>query len=121
MNIKTTNLRLNLEKSDHRKAYEILKNADTSYTKTIVAALIAYAENENYQTALLEKISEIVRNEIGGTLKKCDFTQIGESAETEKVSNPDESKIAEKPNQDALEKSESDENDDSVDMDFLDM
>lgn len=43
--IKTTNLRLNLDKPDHRKAYDILKNSDMSYSNTIVAALISFSEN----------------------------------------------------------------------------
>ena len=30
--IKTTNLRLNLDKPDHRKAYDILKSSDMSYS-----------------------------------------------------------------------------------------
>ena len=29
--VKTTNLRLNLDKPDHRKAYEILQNSDNDY------------------------------------------------------------------------------------------
>lgn len=40
--VKTTNLRLNLDKPDHRKAYDILKSSDMSHTKTIVAALISF-------------------------------------------------------------------------------
>ena len=44
--VKTTNLRLNLDKPEHRKAYEILQNSDKSYPKTIVAALLSFSENE---------------------------------------------------------------------------
>ena len=44
--VKTTNLRLNLDKPDHRKAYGILQNSEMSYTKTIVAALLSFSENE---------------------------------------------------------------------------
>ena len=44
--IKTTNLRLNLDKPDHRKVYDILKSSDMSYSNTIVAALISFSENE---------------------------------------------------------------------------
>ncbi len=43
--IKTTNLRLNLDKPDHRKAYDILKSSDMSYSNTVVAALISFSEN----------------------------------------------------------------------------
>lgn len=45
MNIKTTTLRLNLEKGDHSKAYEILKSSELSHTKYIVSAILAFAEN----------------------------------------------------------------------------
>ena len=31
--VKTTNLRLNLDKPDHRKAYDILKRSEMSHTK----------------------------------------------------------------------------------------
>ena len=54
--IKTTNLRLNLDKPDHRKAYDILKGSDMSYSNTIVAALISFSENEENRKTLLDGI-----------------------------------------------------------------
>lgn len=58
MNIKTTTLRLNLEKADHRKAYEILKSSELSHTKYIVSAILAFAENEKIQKSLLDEIKK---------------------------------------------------------------
>ena len=62
--IKTTNLRLNLDKPDHRKAYDILKSSDMSYSNTIVAALISFSENEENRKTLLDGIRKIVREEL---------------------------------------------------------
>ena len=62
--VKTTNLRLNLDKPDHRKTYDILKSSDMSHTKTIVAALISFSENEEKRKHLFDGIREIVREEI---------------------------------------------------------
>ena len=71
MNLWTTTLRLNLDKSDHRKACEILKKSDMSHTKFIVAAVLAYAEAENNNKILLSEISKIIKAEIGAALKNC--------------------------------------------------
>lgn len=135
MNIKTTNLRLNLDKPDHRKAYEILKSSSVSYTKIIVAALIAFAENEKNQKALLDGITEIIRNEIGSVLQNCNFVQTDSSTEMrnhDKVKQTEISENAIRRNAaehiheemsitDDSEISESEETDDSIDMDFLEM
>lgn len=51
--INTTNLRLDPDKPDHRKAYDILKSSDMSYTKTIVTALISFSENEENRKRFL--------------------------------------------------------------------
>ena len=58
--VKTTNLRLNLDKPEHRKAYEILQNSEMSHTKTIVAALLSFSENEENRKHLFDGIREIV-------------------------------------------------------------
>lgn len=79
--IKTTNLRLNLDKPDHRKAYDILKSSDMSYSNTIVAALISFSENEENRKMLLDGIRRIVREEIGTVCKNSDFEQEAISAE----------------------------------------
>lgn len=59
--VKTTNLRLNLDKPNHRKAYEILQNSDKSYSKTIVAALLSFPKMKKIANISLtesEKLSE---------------------------------------------------------------
>ena len=119
--IKTTNLRLNLDKSDHRKAYDILKSSDMSYSNTIVAALISFSENEENRKTLLDGIRKIVREEIGIVFQNADFEQEAVSAE---ITNPE--KTADKENQkndDSENSADSDfdENEDFVDDDFLEM
>ena len=79
--IKTTNLRLNLDKPDHRKAYDILKSSDMSYSNTIVNALISFSENEENRKTLLDGIRKIVREEIGTFFQNADSEQIFVSAE----------------------------------------
>ena len=105
--IKTTNLRLNLDKSDHRKAYDILKSSDTSYSTTIVAALISFSENEENRKTLLDGIRKIVREEIGTVYRNEDFEQEAISAEITNSENSADSDF--------------DENEDFVDDDFLEM
>ena len=73
--VKTTNLRLNLDKPDHRKAYDILKSSDMSHTKTIVAALISFSENEEKRKHLFDGIREIVREEISAVFENADIVQ----------------------------------------------
>ncbi len=73
--IKTTNLRLNLDKPDHRKAYDILKGSDMSYSNTVVAALISFSENEENRKTFFDGIRKIVREEIGTVCKNTDFEQ----------------------------------------------
>ena len=79
--IKTTNLRLYPDKPDHRKAYDILKSSDMSYTKTIVTALISFSENEENRKTLFDGIRKIVREEIGTVCKNSTFEQEYVSAE----------------------------------------
>ena len=79
--IKTTNLRLNLDKPDHRKAYDILKGSEMSYSNTIVAALISFSENEENRKTLFDGIRKIVREEIGTVYRNADSEQEVASAE----------------------------------------
>lgn len=58
--IKTTNLRLDPDKPDHRKAYDILKSSDMSYSNTVVAALISFSENEENRKTLFDGIRKFV-------------------------------------------------------------
>lgn len=116
--VKTTNLRLNLDKSDHRKAYEILQNSDKSYSKTIVAALLSFSENEENRKHLFDGIRKIVREEISAVFENADIVQenISEksiiSAEAPKSKNSKNDNIAD---------ADYDENEEYVDDDFLNM
>ena len=119
--IKTTNLRLNLDKPDHRKAYDILKGSDMSYSNTIVAALISFSGNEENRKTLFDGIRKIVKEEIGTVFQNEDYEQEVISAE---ITNPE--KTADKENQkndDSENSADSDfdENEDFVDDDFLNM
>ena len=109
MNLWTTTLRLNLDKSDHRKACEILKKSDMSHTKFIVAAVLAYAEAENNNKILLSEFSKIIKAEIGEALKNC-------NAEPNNISENEKSADVS-----STENSEADNFDENIDMDFLEM
>ncbi|MBS6591565.1 MAG: hypothetical protein KH324_08720 [Ruminococcus sp.] len=116
--VKTTNLRLNLDKPNHRKAYEILQNSDKSYSKTIVAALLSFSENEENRKHLFDGIRKIVREEISAVFENVDIVQenISEksiiSAEAPKSKNSKNDNIAD---------ADYDENEEYVDDDFLNM
>ena len=119
--IKTTNLRLNLDKPDHRKAYDILKSSDMSYSNTIVAALISFSENEENRKMLLDGIREIVREEIGTVCKNSDFEHEAISAEFTNSENAADKEIPKNDDSENLNESDFDENEDFVDDDFLEM
>lgn len=128
MNLWTTTLRLNLDKSDHRKACEILKKADMSHTKFIVTAVLAYAETENNNNILLSEISKIIKAEIGAALKNCnaepkDISENGSWKNTKAdISIPTAVEKNEKPaDVSPTENSEDDNFDENIDMDFLEM
>ena len=116
--VKTTILRLNLDKPEHRKAYEILQNSDKSYSKTIVAALLSFSENEENRKHLFDGIRKIVREEISAVFENVDIVQenISEksiiSAEAPKSKNSKNDNIAD---------ADYDENEEYVDDDFLNM
>ena len=116
--VKTTNLRLNLDKPNHRKAYEILQNSDKSYSKTIVAALLSFSDNEENRKHLFDGIRKIVRAEISAVFENVDIVQenISEksiiSAEAPKSKNSKNDNIAD---------ADYDENEEYVDDDFLNM
>ena len=128
MNLWTTTLRLNLDKSDHRKACEILKKSDMSHTKFIVAAVLAYAEAENNNNILLSEISKIIKAEIGAALKNCNAEPDNISEKESRISQKDDISIPtaiEKNEKSAdvspTENSEADNFDENIDMDFLEM
>lgn len=119
--IKTTNLRLNLDKPDHRKAYDILKSSEMSYSNTIVSALISFSGNEENRKTLLDGIRKIVREELD---------TVFQNVYSEQTSNLSEISISENIAQEEIQKnadslntddSDFDENEDFVDDDFLEM
>ena len=119
--IKTTNLRLDLDKPDHRKAYDILKSSEMSYSNTIVAALISFSENEKNRKTLLDGIMKIVREEIGTVCKNSDFEQAAVSAEITNFENSADKEIPKNDDSENTYDSDFDENEDFVDDDFLEM
>lgn len=119
--IKTTNLRLNLDKPDHRKAYDILKSSDMSYSNTIVAALISFSENEENRKTLFDGIRKIVRDEIGTVWKNSDFEQEAVSAEIINSENAADNEILKNDDSENTNDPDFDENADFVDDDFLEM
>lgn len=128
MNLWTTTLRLNLDKSDHRKACEILKKADMSHTKFIVTAVLAYAEAENNNNILLAEISKIIKAEIGEALKNCNAEPNNISENESRINTKADISIptAVDENEKSADvsptkNSEADNFDENIDMDFLEM
>ena len=119
--VKTTNLRLNLDKPDHRMAYEILQNSEMSHTKTIVAALLSFSENEENRKHLFDGIREIVREEISAVFENADIVQENVSEKSIISAETPESKNAKKDNSENFSDNDYDENEDYVDDDFLNM
>lgn len=119
--VKTTNLRLNLDKPDHRKAYDILKSSEMSHTKTIVAALLSFSENEESRKHLFDGIREIVREEINAVFENVDIVQESVSADLSDSENAPESENAKTDNSENTADVDYDENEDYVDDDFLNM
>ena len=114
--VKTTNLRLNLDKPEHRKAYEILQNSDKSYSKTIVAALLSFSENEENRKHLFDGIREIVREEISTVFENVDIVQDNVFEKSVISAKAPESENAKNDN---TADADYDENEDFVDDDFL--
>ena len=119
--IKTTNLRLNLDKSDHRKAYEILKSSDMSYSNTIVAALISFSENKENRKTLLDGIRKIVREEISAVFENADIVQESVSEKSVISAKAPKSENSKNYYFENTADADYDENEDYVDDDFLNM
>ena len=117
--IKTTNLRLNLDKPDHRKAYDILKSSDMSYSNTVVAALISFSENENNRKTLFDGIRKIFREEIGTIYRNENFEQEVVSAEITNSDNAADKEFAKNDDSENFADSDFDENKISLMMIFL--
>ena len=119
--IKTTNLRLDPDKPDHRKAYDILKGSDMSYSNTVVAALISFSENEENRKTLFDGIREIVREEISAVFENADIVQESISEKSVISAEAPESENAKNDNSENSADAYYDENEDYVDDDFLNM
>lgn len=119
--VKTTNLRLNLDKPEHRKAYEILQNFEMSHTKTIVAALLSFSENEENRKHLFDGIREIVREEISAVFENADIVQESISEKSVISAKAFESENAKNDYFENIADADYDENEDFVDDDFLNM
>ena len=128
MSLWATTLRLNLDKSDHRKAWEILKKSDMSHTKFIVNAVLAYAEAENNNNILLSEISKIMKSEIGEALNNYNAEPKNISENESRLNTEYNISIptaVEKKEKSAdvspTENSEADTFDENIDIDFLEM
>ena len=65
MNICNVKVRLNLDKPEHRAAYEILKGSEKSMSQFVIAAVNAYGGNlskEEEKELLLQQVSDTVRS-----------------------------------------------------------
>ena len=116
--VKITNLRLNIDKPNHRKAYEILQNSEMSHTKTIVAALLSFSENEENRKHLFDGIREIVREEIRVVFENAYIVQESISEKSVISAKAPESENSKNDN---TADADYDENEDYVDDDFLNM
>ena len=128
MSLWTTTLRLNLDKSDHRKAWEILKKSDMSHKKFVVAAVLAYAETENNNNILLSEISKIIKAEIGAALKACNAEPNNISENESRVNSKADISIPivvegneKSADVSPTENMKADNFDENIDMDFLEM
>ena len=119
--VKTTNLRLNLDKPDHRKAYDILKRYEMSHTKTIVAALLSFSENEEKRKHLFDGIREIVREEISAVFENADIVQESVSEKSVISAKAPKSENSKNYYFENTADADYDENEDYVDDDFLNM
>ena len=71
MNICNVKVRLNLDKPEHRAAYEILKGSEKSMSQFVIAAVNAYGgylSKEEEREILLRQVSDTVRSTISEIL-----------------------------------------------------
>ena len=71
MNICNVKVRLNLDKPEHRTAYEILKGSERSMSQFVIAAVNAYGgylSKEKEKDLLLRQVSDTVRSAISEML-----------------------------------------------------
>ncbi|MDO4983885.1 MAG: hypothetical protein Q4E35_10095 [Eubacteriales bacterium] len=71
MNICNVKVRLNLDKPEHRAAYEILKASEKSMSQFVIAAVNAYGgylTKEGEKELFLRQVSDTVRTTLGEML-----------------------------------------------------
>ena len=71
MNICNIKVRLNLDKPEHRAAYEILKGSERSMSQFVITAVNAYGgylSKEEERELLLQQVSDTVRSTISEML-----------------------------------------------------
>ena len=71
MNICNVKVRLNLDKPEHRAAYEIIKGSNRSMSQFVIAAVNAYGgylSKEEEKNLLLRQVSDTVRSTISEML-----------------------------------------------------
>ena len=71
MNIYNVKLRLNLDKPEHRAAYETLKGCGKSMSQFVIAAVNAYGgylSKEEEKDLLLQQVSDTVRSTLSEML-----------------------------------------------------
>ena len=71
MNIYNVKVRLNLDKPEHRAAYEIIKTSEKSMSQFVIAAVNAYGgylTKEEERELLLRQVSDTVRATFGEML-----------------------------------------------------
>ena len=66
MSVKNVKVRFNLDKENDRRAYEYLKESETSYSKAVISAICRYmdlSENKAAEDAFLERVIQTIRQE----------------------------------------------------------
>ena len=96
--IKDINIRFNLEKEEHKKAWDYMQNMDRtiekSYSKVIIKSLIRYFESIKVEkkVEMSEDYWERFRNELGTLLQS---KSVLDSGEPEKIAENEENNLPE--------------------------
>ena len=96
--IKDIKIRFNLEKEEHKRAWDYMQNMDRtiekSYSKVIIKSLIRYFENVEVEkkAEMSEDYWERFRNELGTLLQG---KSVLDSSEPEKIAEKEENNLPE--------------------------
>lgn len=93
MTVYNVKVRLNLDKEEHRSAYEILKNSEKSMSQFVIAAVNAYGcylSEEEEKKRFLQEVKDAVRTTLGEMIGVSLFGGCRASSMTEKSDLPDE-------------------------------